>query len=192
MRCFVFLALDGFALDLQLNQSAIQLVHDLGFGIQLDFDFGRGFVDQINRLVRQKPVGDVAVAQLSGGHNGRVGDLHTVVHFVFLLQAAQDGNGCLYRRFTDQNLLETALQSSVFFDVLAVLIQRGRAHAVQLAPCQSGLEHISRVHRALGFASADHGVQFVNEHYRLAFVFSQVFQHRFQALFKLTAKLCAR
>ena len=174
---------------MQLNQAAVQLVHDFGLGIDLDLDFGRCLVDQVNRLVGQKAVGDVAVAQFSRRDDGRVGDLHAVVGFVLFLQAAQDGNRRLDRRLADKDFLETALQRGVFFDVFAVFVQRRGTDAVQLATRQRGLEHVARVHRALGLARAHHRVQLVDEDDGLAFVLGQLAQHSFQALFKLAPEL---
>ena len=63
---------------------------------------------------------------------------------------------------------------------------------MQLAPRQRGLEHIARVHGAFGLARTHHGVQLVNKNNGLAFVLGQVFEHVFQTLFKLPAKLGAR
>ena len=190
-RRFIFLAAHRFALDLQLNQPAVQPVQDFRFGIDLDPDLGRRFVDQVNRLVGQKAVGDVAVAQLGRCNDGRVGDLHAVVRFVLFLQAAQDGNRRLHRRLAHQDFLEAALQRGVFFNVLAVFVQRGRADAVQLAARQGGLEHIARVHRALGLAGAHHGVQLVDENDGLALVLGQFLEHVFQPFLELAAKLGA-
>jgi hypothetical protein len=53
------------------------------------------------------------------------------------------------------------------------------------------LEHVARVHRAFGLAGAHHGVQLVDEDDGLAFVFGQLVEHGFQALFKLAAELGA-
>ena len=63
---------------------------------------------------------------------------------------------------------------------------------MQLTPCQGGLQHIASVHCALALACAHHGVQLVDEDNRLAFVFGQIFQHRFQALFKFTTEFGTR
>ena len=89
--------------------------------------------------------------------------MHVVVQLVALLEATQYGDGVLHRRLGDQHLLETALQGGVFFHVLPVLVQGGGAHAVQLAASQGGLEHIARIHGALGLAGAHHGMQLVDE-----------------------------
>ncbi len=66
-------------------------------------------------------------------------------------------------RLVHQHLLEAPLERGVLLDVLAVLVERGRADAVQLAARERGLEHVAGVHRALGLAGADHGVQLVDE-----------------------------
>ena len=131
------------------------------------------------------------MAQLRGCHDGGVGDVYAVVHFVALFQAAQDGNGGLHRGLADQNFLEAALECRVFFDVLAVFVQRGGAHAVQLSARKRGLEHVARVHGALALAGAHHGVQLVNKNNGLAFVLRQVFEHVLQALFKFATELGA-
>ena len=67
------------------------------------------------------------------------------------------------RRLVDQHRLEAALERRVLLDVLAVLVERGRADAVQLAAREHRLEHVAGVHRALGLAGADDGVQLVDE-----------------------------
>ena len=71
------------------------------------------------------------------------------------------GSSTMYR-------LEAALERGVLFDVLAVLVERGRADAVQLAAGEHGLQEVACVHAALGLARADDGVQLVDEEDDLA------------------------
>ena len=71
-------------------------------------------------------------------------------------------------RLVDQHRLEAPLQGGVLLDVLAVLVQRGGADAVQLAAGQHRLEQVAGVHGALGLAGADDGVQLVDEQDDLA------------------------
>ena len=59
------------------------------------------------------------------GNDGRVFDANTVMNFVPFLQAAKNGNRVLDIRLADKNYLEAAFQSRIFFDVLAVFIERG-------------------------------------------------------------------
>ena len=156
LRGLVLLLLHRLALDLQLDQAALEPVHRLRLGVDLHLDARRRLVDQVDRLVGQEAVGDVAVRQLGRGDDRRVGDLDAVVHLVSLLQAAQDGDGGLDARLVDQHLLEAPLERRILLDVLAVFVQRGGADAVQLAARERGLEHVAGVDRAFGLAGADH------------------------------------
>ena len=168
LRGVVRFLLQRLALDLQLDDAALELVHDLGLGVDLDAHARGRLVDQVDRLVGQEAVGDVAVRQRRRGDDRRIGDAHAVMHLVAFLQAAQDRDRVLDGRLVDQHLLEAALQRRVLFDVLAVFVQRRRADAVQLAARQRRLEHVAGVHRAFGFAGADHRVQLVDEQDDLA------------------------
>ena len=59
--------------------------------------------------------------------------------------------------------LEAALERGVLLDVLAVLVERGRADRAQLAAGEHRLEQVGGVDRALGGAGADDRVQLVDE-----------------------------
>ena len=91
-----------------------------------------GLVDQVDRLVRQEPVGDVAVGQLGRGDQRLVGEPDLVVGLVAVAQPAQDRDGVLDGRLGHQDRLEAAGQRGVRLDVPAVLVQRGRADHPQL------------------------------------------------------------
>ena len=58
--------------------------------------------------------------------------------------------------------------AGVLLDVLAVLIQRGSADAVQLAAGQHRLQQVAGVHGAVGLARAHDGVQLIDEEDDLA------------------------
>ena len=65
-----------------------------------------------------------------------------------------------------QDRLEAPGQRRVLLDVLAVLVQRGRADHPQLAAGQGRLEHVAGVHAAAvaaAAARADQGVDLVEE-----------------------------
>ena len=91
----------------------------------------------------------------------------------------------------DQHLLEAALERGILLDVLAVFVERGGAHAMQLAARERGLEHVAGIHGAFGLAGADHGVQLVDEQDDLAFLLGEVVEHALEALFELAAELGA-
>ena len=63
---------------------------------------------------------------------------------------------------------------------------------MQLAARERRLQHVACIHRPLGFAGADHGMQLVDEEDDLAFLLRQVGEHRLQALFEFAAKFRAR
>ena len=188
-RSLVLFLLHRLALDLELNQPAVELVHALRLGIDLHLDAGSGLVDEIDGLVRQEAVGDVTMRKLGGGDDGRIGDLDAVMQLVLFLQAAQDGDGVLHRRLVHQHLLETTLQRGILLDVLAVFIQRGGADAVQLAARQGRFQHVAGVDGALRLARADHRMNLVDEQDDAALVLRHFLEHGLQALLEFAAIL---
>ena len=190
-RGFVLFLLHRLALDLQLDHPALELVHLLRLGVDLHLDARGGLVDQVDGLVRQEAIGDVAMRKLGGGDDGRVGDLDAVMDLVLLLQAAQDGDGVLDRGLVDQHLLEAALERGVLLDVLAVLVERGRADAVQLAARERRLEHVAGIDGALGLAGTHHRVHLVDEQDDAPFLLGDVLEHRLEPLLELAAVLGA-
>ena len=149
----------------------------------------RRLVDQIDRLVGQEPIGDVAVRQDGGRDQRRVLELHAVVDLVALAQAAQDADRVLDGRLADHDRLEPAFERRVLLDVLAVLVERGRADGVQLAARQHRLEHVRRVHRAFRGAGADDRVQLVDEQDDLALGVGDFLQDRLEPFLELAAVL---
>ena len=191
LRCGVGFLFHRLALDLELNQPAVEPVHRLGLGIDLHPDPRGRLVDQVDRLVRQEAVGDVAMRELRRGDDRGVRDLDAVVELVALLEPAQNGDRRLDRRLVDQHLLEAALERGVLLDVFPVFVERRRADAMELAAGERRLQHVAGVDRALGLAGADHRVQLVDEDDRLAGVGGDVLQHGLQALLELAAVLGA-
>ena len=158
-----------------------------GFEIHLHAQAARRFVDEVDRLVGQEAVGDVAIRELSGRDDRRVRDAHAVMEFVFLLQAAQDRDRVFDGRFADEDRLEAPREGRVFFDVLAVFVERGGADAMQFAARERGLEQVRGVHRAFGFAGADERVHFVDEEDDAAGGGRHFGQDRLQAFLELAA-----
>ena len=178
-------------LDLQLSDAVGQIIHLAGHTVHLSLDHGAGFIHQVDGLIRQETVGDIAVREGCGGDQRIIADLHAVEHLIALLQATQDGNGVLHRGLIYLHRLEPALQCGIFFDILAVFVQRGRTDAVQLAPGQHGLEQVARVHGTVGLARTHDGVQLINEEDDLALALLHLIQDALQALLELAAVLCA-
>ena len=186
----MFLA-QRLALDLELDDAAVQFVDLLGFGIDRHPEARGCLVHQVDGLVRQEPLGDVAVGQRRRGDDGAVGDPDAVMKLVFLLEPPQDRNRVGDVGFGDENRLEAPGQRRVLLDVLAVLVQGGRADAMEFAAREHGLEHVGSVHRSLGGPGADKRVQLVDEDDDVALRRLDLFQHRFQSLLELAAILGA-
>ena len=167
----------------------VDLVQRLRLGVDLRAQAGGGFVDQVDGLVGQVAIGDVALRQRGGGDDGAVLDAHAVVDLVALLQTAQDADRVLDARLVDQHRLEAAFEGGVLLDVLAVLVERRGADHVQLAARQHRLEHVAGVHRAFGRAGADDGVHLVDEQDDLAGGVGHFLEHRLETLLELAAVL---
>ena len=158
---------------------------------RLDAHPGGGLVDQVDGLVRQEAVGDVAVGELGGGLERLVGDLHAVVLLVALPQALEDLHRLLGGGLLDLDLLEAALERGVALQVLAVLVERRGADRLQLAAGEGRLQDGGGVDRALGGAGADQVVELVDEQDDVA-ALGDLLHHLLEALLELAAVLGAR
>ena len=87
-RGFVALPLERRSLDLELHDPPLGFIefcrHRVDFGPQP----GGGLVDQVDRLVREKSIGDVPMRKHRRGHERRVLERDAVVNLVALAQAA--------------------------------------------------------------------------------------------------------
>ena len=158
------LGVDGrLLLPAEVSDLLVELAQARRGGHPADPQPGPGLIDQVDCLVRQEPVADVAVRELRGGDKGVVGERHAVMRLVAVAQAPEDLDGVRDRRLGHLDRLEPALQRRVLLQVLAVLIQRGRADRLQLAAGQHRLEDRGGVDRALGRARPDQRMQLVDE-----------------------------
>ena len=82
---------------------------------------------------------------------------------VALLQPTQDRDRVCHRGLAHHHRLEAPLQRRVLLDVLAVLVERGGAHAAQFAAREHRLEEVGRIHGAFTGSGADDGVKLVEE-----------------------------
>ena len=86
-----------------------------------------------------------------------------MVQLVFLLDPTQDRDGIGDAWLFDLDRLKAPSKGGIFFDIFAILIQRGRSDAVQFAAGQSRFDQIGRVHRTIAFARADKRVHLIDE-----------------------------
>src|SRR5580700_2406649 len=183
----IVFAFEGGALDFKRGGLALELVNFLGYGADLDGERGSGFVDEVDGLVGEEAVGDVAMRERGGGDDGRVADADFVVRLVAFLEAAENGDGVLDVGLADVDDLEAALEGGVFLDVLAVLVESGRADGAELAARKGGLEHVRRVDGAFRGSGADEGVQLIDKEDDLAVGLFDFLQDGLEAVFKFAA-----
>ena len=110
---------------------------------------------------------------------------------VAALHPAQDVDGLLGGGLVHVHRLEAPLQGGVPLDVLAVVVVGGGAYALQLAPCEGGLEYVGGVDGALGGPRADHRVHLVDEQ-DAVLVAAELVHDLLQPLLELAAVLGAR
>src|SRR5690606_14898409 len=102
----VTLLLERLLLDAKLQEAPLDLVDLDGQAVDLHLDLARGLVDQVDRLVGQEPIGDVAVAEHGRGDERGIGDVDPVVNLVALLEPAQDGDGVLHAGRSEEHTSE--------------------------------------------------------------------------------------
>ena len=147
LRRVVRLLAQRLALDLELDAAALELVDLDRHRVDLHAQPRGRLVDEVDRLVGQEAIGDVAIGQRGRGDESRIGDAHAVMDLVALAQAAQDADRLLDGRLVDEDRLEAPLERRVLLDVLAVLVECGRADGVQLTAREHRLEQVRGVHR---------------------------------------------
>jgi len=118
-------------------------------------------------------------------------DAHAVVQFEALAEARADRDRVLDRGLVHEHRLEPPLQGGVLLDVLAVLVERRSADAVQLAAGQHGLEEVAGIHGPLGLARADDRVELVDEEDDAALGLFHLVQDGLEALLEFAAVLRA-
>ena len=173
----------------ELPQTALHFVDFRRHALQLHRQLAGRFVHQIDGLVRQEALRDIAIRQSGRGHERRVLDFHAVMGLVPRLEPAEDANRILHAGLVDVDRLEATFQSGVLFDVLAVFVQRRRADAPQLPAGQRRLEQVGGIGSPFRCTRTDDGVQFVDEQDHAAAGFLHFPQHRLEPFFEFAAEL---
>ena len=178
-------------LDLQLGELTRGGVDLDRHAVELHAQTACRLIDQVDGLVGQETVGDVAIGEVGGGHERAIGNVDAVEDLVLLLEATQDRDGVLDGGLGDHNGLETTGERRVLLDVLAVFVERGRADRVQVATGKRRLQDVAGVHGALGGTRAHDGVELIDEQDDLALGLLYLLEHGLQAVLELAAVLGA-
>ena len=133
------LAPERLELDLHRQHLALQVGDRLRLRLVLHAQPRRRLVEQVDRLVGELPLGQVAVRMRDGGDERAVGDVHAVVRLVLLLEAAQDRDRRRRRRLRHEHRLEAPRERRVLLDG-AELGEGRRADARELAARERRLE----------------------------------------------------
>src|SRR5262245_24902880 len=102
-------------------------------------------VDQVDRLVRQESIGDVAIRLIHRRFNcfGRV--LDVMEGLVAIFHAGEDFDRFALGRRIDLDGLEAPLERPILLNVLPILRRRRRADATDLAARQRRLQDVRRI-----------------------------------------------
>ena len=164
-------------LDLQLGELTRGGVDLDRHAVELHAQAACGLIDQVDGLVGQEAVSDVAIGEVGGGHERAIGDMHAVEDLVLLLEATQNRDGVLDGGLGDHHGLETSGECRVLLDVLTVLVERGRADRMQVATGERRLEDVAGIHGALGGTRAHDGVELIDEQDDLTLGFLYFLEH---------------
>ena len=165
-QTFVVLILRILVQHTQLQFVVIPLLLQLcqlGDLLAAQIYIGAGFVQQVDGLVRQEAVGDVALRQhhALAGNFGRNG--HTVEFRIGLGNALHDLAGFLNGRFCHGDRLETALQRGVFLNVFAVFRKGRSTDHLDLASGKGGLQDVGSIHTAFRVTGTHQIVDFIDD-----------------------------
>src|SRR5581483_570051 len=145
-----------------------------------------GLVDEVDGLVGEMAIGDVAVREVGRGDDRLVGDRHAVMGLIAVADALEDVDGVSNGGLVDLDGLEAALEGGVLLQVLAVLVERGRTDGLQLATSEHRLEDRRGVDGAFSGTRPDESVQLVDEQDDVA-AGADLLQHLLEALLEVAA-----
>ena len=124
---------------------------------------GSGFIKQVNCLVRQVTVSQIATGKLHRGLYRFIRDGHAVMLLIAFPQPFHDADRLLRGWFIHHHALKTPLQRTILFNGFAVFRNGGRSHQLQLPACQLRLENIGGVHCAFRRPDPDNRMQLVDK-----------------------------
>ena len=149
-----------------------------------------GLVNEVDGLVGQESIRDVAAGLVDGGLDGLPGVLDVMERLVPILDAHQDLNRLEFTRGLHLHGLEAPFERTILFDIPTILGRRRRPNTSNFAARERRLENVGGIERPLGRSRAHQRVQLVDEHDDVR-VLGELLHDRLQALFELTPVLGA-
>ena len=147
-----------------------------------------GLIEDVNCLVWQETVLDVAARKRNSSLDSSLGVVDVVVLLVAVLKTVDDRNGVVGVWLADVDWLETPLKCSVLLDMFTVLFCRSCTDDLDFSTRQRWLQDGRGVDGALCGAGANDGVNLVNEE-DVILGFLQLSNNLLHAVLKLTAIL---
>ncbi len=127
---------------------------------------GTGFIDNINSLVGQEAIMDIAGGHFDSGFKNLVGEAYLMEVLIVLPHALENLYTFFHSGFINHDGLEPSLQRRILFDMLTVVLQSGGADDLHIPAGQSGLQNIGGVHgSAFGLSGTHNIVHLVNNQY---------------------------
>ena len=163
-------------------------LHHRRLGGGLHLQIRSRFIDQIDRLIGQAAITDVAIRQTHGRLEGVIANADAVVQLVALAHTTQDLQRHIQGWFLDQQLLEAPVQHGIFLQRAAVFLDGGGPNAAQLTSGQGWFEHAAGI--GARTITVHQGVDFIDEQHHpfTAFIAGgDLLKNAAQALFELTA-----
>jgi len=178
--------------EFKLHEPPLNFVDLARHALQFHGDPAGRLVHEVDRLIGQEAIGDVAARELGRCDEGRILDLHALVMgLVAGLEPTEDRDRVFDARLANHHGLESPLQGGILFDVLAVLVERGRADAPQLAAGECRLEQVRGVGATLSGPCTDDGMQLVDEQNDVSGRRLHLPQDRLETVLELAAVLGA-
>ena len=164
----ILLLFEGFPFNFELQNLSGHLVQFGGHAIDLRTKSRGGFIDEIDGLVRKKPVANISMREPCGCNQSRVFDADPMMNFVPFLEPPQNRNRVFHRWLFHEHGLETALERRIFFNMLSIFIQGRGPDQVEFSPGKHWFEQVGGVHGPFCRSRAHDGVQLVDKKEDLA------------------------
>ena len=154
----------------------------------MDACAGASLIKDVNSLVWQEAILDVAARKHNGSLDSSLGVVDVVVLLVAVLKSVNNRNGVVVVWLADVDRLETPLKCSVLLDMFTILFCRSCTNDLDFSTRQRWLQDGRGVDGALCGAGANDGVNLVNEE-DVILGFLQLSNNLLHAVLELTAIL---